>query len=151
MERLQKQDGCQARLELIASAAVLPWETCVQTRGGGGQMVKDIEVWDFSCLCFVCGPLRVRSRWTNRSGFDVRGARMRLRASRTGITEIRDGRLLAGLLHCTQQAEVITHMGGSDSVTSCGSVSFFLLCCENNGEAHKEEKRKGLISQTEVL
>lgn len=88
-------------------------------------MVKDIEVWDFFRLCFVCGPLRVRSLWTNRSGFDVRGARMRLRASKTAITEIRGGRLLAGLLHCTQQAEVITHMGGSDSVTSCGSVSFF--------------------------
>lgn len=102
-----------------------PGRPVSRLRGGGGQMVKDIEVWDFFRLCFVCGPLRVWSRWTNRSGFDVRGARMRLRASKTAITEIRGGRLLAGLLHCTQQAEVITHMGGSDSVTSCGSVSFF--------------------------
>lgn len=51
--------------------------------------------------------------------------------------EIKDGQSLAGLLHCTQQAEVITHMGGADCMTSWwnhGDLSL-LLCCKNNTEA----------------
>lgn len=48
--------------------------------------------------------------------------------------EIKDGQSLAGLLHCTQQAEVITHMGGADCMTSWWNLSV-LLCCKNNAEA----------------
>lgn len=105
-----------------------------RTRGWGSnqrQTATDLKEWDFSPFCFVCCPLHVRSRRTRRSAFDVGGRGCGYRPQRQTVrcvAEIKGGRSPAGLLSYTQQTEVITHMGGTDFMTSWwnnGDVSFF--------------------------
>lgn len=99
---------------------------CTEVRGGQRQTVTDLKEWDFSALCFVCGALRVQSRRTDVGGRGS-GSRPRRPAVRCEA-EIKDDQSLAGPLHYTQQAEVITHMGGADFMTSWwnnGDVDLF--------------------------
>lgn len=113
--------------------------------------MTDLKEWDFSALCFVCGALRVQSRRT-----DVGGRGCSTRPPRPAVrceAEIKDDQSLAGPLRYTQQAEVITHMGGADFMTSWrnnGDVDLFLLlCCKNNREARKEQSLS--FSEAEII
>ncbi len=80
--------------------------------------------------------------------FDVEGRRagVQLQPQRpVGVcrAEIKDGQSLAGLLHYTQQTEVITLMGGADFMTSWWNnedVDLF-LCCKNNRGADGDVSR----------